>query len=171
MLRLRPYKSSDAETILSWCRDELTFRKWTSDRYDNFPITADDMNRKYLDCNGDCTEQDNFYPITAFDESGIVGHMIMRYTDTDKNTLRFGFVIVDDTKRGKGYGKEMISLAVRYAFDIFGAKKITIGVFDSNASAFHCYKSAGFSETVLLKNQFVFNGETWNIIEMEMINS
>ena len=43
---------------------------------------------------------DNFYPVTAIDESGIVGHMILRYTDDKKSIVRFGFVIVDDTKRG-----------------------------------------------------------------------
>lgn len=40
MLKLRPYKCSDAETIISWCKDESSFRRWTSDRYDHFPITA-----------------------------------------------------------------------------------------------------------------------------------
>ena len=103
MLRLRPYKISDAETIISWCKDEAAFRKWTSDRYESFPITSADMNKKYIDNNGDCVEQDNFYPMTAFDETGIVGHLIMRFTDERKNVLRLGFVIVDDTQRGKGY--------------------------------------------------------------------
>ena len=31
-------------------------------------------------------------------------------------------VIVDDSKRGKGYGKKMLTLAIKYAFDIFGVK-------------------------------------------------
>ena len=97
MLRLRSYKNCDAKTIVTWCKDEVAFRKWTSDRYDTFPITEDDMNKKYVDCNGDCPEPDNFYPMTAFDENGIVGHLIMRFTDEEKKTLRFGFVIVDDS--------------------------------------------------------------------------
>ena len=28
MLRLRPYKSTNANTILSWCQDERAFYKW-----------------------------------------------------------------------------------------------------------------------------------------------
>ena len=123
MLRLRPYKTSDAKTIISWCKDEVAFRKWTSDRYESFPITEADMNRKYVDCNGDCSEPDNFYPMTAFDESGIVGHLVMRYTDAEKKVLRLGFVIVDDSKRGKGYGKEMISLAI-HKFASFRCAKV-----------------------------------------------
>ena len=30
MLRIRPYKPSDAETVLSWCRDEKSFYQWTA---------------------------------------------------------------------------------------------------------------------------------------------
>ena len=91
MMRLRPYKKCDAKTIVTWCKDEISFRKWSSDRWDSFPLTEADMNKKYVDHNGDCIEEDNFFPMTAFDESGIVGHLIMRFTDDNKNELRFGF--------------------------------------------------------------------------------
>lgn len=91
-------------------------------------------------------EPDNFYPMTAFDENGIVGHLIMRYTDEKKTTLRLGFVIVDDTKRGMGYGKEMISLSLKYAFEIYKAERVTIGVFENNMHAYYCYEAAGFKD-------------------------
>ena len=168
MLRLRPYKISDAKTILSWCKDEAAFRKWTSDRYEAFPITESDMNKKYVDNNGDCIEPDNFYPMTAFDETGIVGHLIIRYTDEPKTTLRLGFVIVDDTKRGKGYGKEMISLALKYAFEIWGAEKVTLGVFENNMSAYHCYKAVGFKDVETEAVICEMFGEPWKILELEL---
>ena len=168
-LRLRPYKNCDAKTIISWCKDEATFRKWTSDRYEAFPITEEDMNRKYVDYNGDCIEEDNFYPMTAFDENGIVGHLIMRFTDEEKATLRLGFVIVDDTKRGMGYGKEMIWLALGFAFDILKVDKVTIGVFDNNMPAYYCYKAAGFQDVELVeKVQCEVCGEVWSILELEL---
>lgn len=169
MLRLRTYKPIDANTILTWCKDERSFRKWTSDRYDSFPITADDMNRKYVDFNGDCAEPDNFYPMTAFDESGVVGHFIMRFTDEKKSVLRLGFVIVDDSKRGKGYGKGMILLALKYAFEIMKADKVTIGVFENNTPAYHCYQSAGFKE-VILEDEIWCEvcSEKWKLLELEI---
>jgi hypothetical protein len=43
-----------------------------------------DMNKKYVDNNGVYFEPDNFYPMTAFDENGIIGHLIMRFTDEEK---------------------------------------------------------------------------------------
>lgn len=168
-LRLRPYKSCDAKTIVTWCKDEISFRKWSSDRWDSYPITAEDMNRKYVDCNGDCEEEDNFYPMTAFDESGVAGHLIMRFTDDEKKDLRFGFVIVDDSRRGMGYGKEMLRLAFKYAFEILKCQRVTLGVFDNNMPAYHCYKAAGFKDVHMTKPiKCEISGEMWNILELEI---
>ena len=89
-LKLRQYKPCDADSIISWIKDENALRKWSSDRFGDFPITSEDINNKYIGNNGDCIEADNFYPLTAFDESGVVGHLILRYTDEKKasNSLR-----------------------------------------------------------------------------------
>lgn len=168
-LKLRPYKPSDAQSIVSWIKDERALRKWSSDRYGTYPITAEDINHKYLDCNGDCEEPDNFYPMTLVDECGPVGHLILRYTNEEKSIIRFGFVIVDDSKRGKGYGKKMLQMAIRYAFDMLKAEKITLGVFENNPSAYFCYKAAGFQE-ISMEKEFVFEilGEQWKCIELEV---
>lgn len=168
MLRLRPYKTSDAGTIIAWCKDEEVFRKWTSDRYESFPITEEDMNRKYIDNNGDCAEPDNFYPMTAFDEDGIAGHLIMRFTDEKRTVLRLGFVIVDDAKRGLGYGKEMVALSLKYAFEIFKAQKVTIGAFDNNLPAYYCYKRAGFKDAEGEEEVYEIFGEKWKVLELEL---
>lgn len=163
MLRLRPYKACDAETIISWIKDERTFYKWSADRYKKYPITADDMNAFY-----DASAfSDGFFEMTAFDETGAVGHLIMRFTDEEQKILRFGFVIVDDTKRGKGYGKQMLKLAMKYAFEILMVDKITIGVFENNESACHCYLSVGFRDTGRVECYPIL-GEEWNCRELEL---
>lgn len=168
-LRLRPYKACDAKTIVTWIHDEISLRKWSSDRYESFPVTEEDMNKKYIDCNGDCSNMDDFYPMTAFDESGIVGHLIMRFTDKEKQILRFGFVIVDDAKRGKGYGKKMLEIALQFAFEILKVNKVTLGVFVNNSPAYYCYKAAGFKEISPKQDEYydILN-EKWKCVEMEV---
>ena len=169
MLRLRPYKPDDAETILKWIKDEDAFRKWSTDRYPHYPITADDMNHKYMDCNGDCMEPDNFYPMTDFDETGIVGHLILRFTDEEKKVLRFGFVIVDDSKRGMGYGKGMLRLALQFASDIFKADKVTLGVLENNPGAYYCYKAAGFRDVTGEEPEYyILMGKKIKCLELEI---
>lgn len=52
MLRLRPYKKCDAAHICSWIKDERTFRRWSADRFDHYPVTAEDINAYYEDAAG-----------------------------------------------------------------------------------------------------------------------
>ena len=47
-------------------------RQWGSDRFENFPISEDDIIKKYVENNGDCPEEDNFFPMTAFTSEQIV---------------------------------------------------------------------------------------------------
>ncbi len=165
MLRLRPYKPCDSEEIVKWLKDKDIFYKWSTGRFGDYPLTPERLNEKYIDNNGDCEGNDNFYPFTAFDETGAVGSLIMRYPTEDKAVIRFGFIIVDSKKRGNGYGKEMINLALKYAFEILKAEKVTLGVFENNAPAHYCYKSAGFKD--IGEEMYCINGEEWKCIEME----
>ncbi len=159
--RLRPYKSCDAKKIVSWLKDEEVFIKWGGERFGQFPISAELIDNKYMNDNGDCTEEDNFYPWIAFtDEDGVVGHFIMRYIEGDNKMLRFGWVIVDDSIRGKGYGTEMLKAGFDYAFNILGVNTVTIGVFENNDMAHNCYKKVGFVDKKIVQQEQV------NIIEM-----
>ena len=55
------------------------------------------------------------------------------------------FVVVDDQKRGMGCGKEMLHLALRYAFCITGVERVRLNVFEENSAAKHCYEKVGFT--------------------------
>ena len=93
----------------------------------------------------------------------------MRYPNNNKNEIRLGFVIIDDSQRRKGYGKEMISLAIKYAFEFLKVNKISLGVFENNIAALNCYESCGFKKVILDKREcYECMGEIWNCIEMEL---
>ena len=163
MLRLRPYKSCDAQKIAEWVQDKDAFLKWGGQLFGDYPISAKMIDEKYRLKNGDCVEEDNFYPWTAFDEENrVVGHFIMRYIHGDNRILRFGWVVVDDTIRGKGYGTQMLSLGLKYAFGILDVDKVTIGVYDNNELGHRCYLKVGFTDREIVSH------EPWNIIEMEI---
>lgn len=161
MLRLRPYKKQDAETIVSWIGDERMFRLWSGNRYNKYPISAEDMNHFYMECE----EQGDFYEMTALDETGIVGHFILRLVEENPFLC---FVIIDPKKRGIGYGKEMLSLALRYAFEILRVVKVSLNVFENNKPAFNCYKALGFQETEETSDTCQIMGESWNRLQMEI---
>ena len=164
MLRLRPYRKSDATAIVSWIKTERNFRFWCADRFDHYPIAPSDLNQQYESSPG----SEDVYHFTAYDENGICGHINIRFPDpSDLDTVRFGYVILDDSRRGQGLGKEMIRLASEYAFNIMKATKITIGVFEENKAAVNCYLKAGFKDTGTVE-KYSIGGETWTCLEFEM---
>ena len=157
-MTLRPFNINDAPTILSWCKDKHAFRLWSADRYKEFPAQPDEMMEQY--------KGENMYPLTAVVEEEIIGHILLRFPSEDKSVIRFGFVIVDDSKRGKGYGKQMLQLAILKAKQDFCARNITLGVFYNNPSAIHCYESVGF--VVIGTDAYQIDGEEWKGKEMEL---
>jgi len=164
MFELRKYKNSDAKYIVRWLKSEYAFRQWSADRYENYPITADDINHYYAQYS-----DNELYKLTAVDGNEIIGHLTIRFTDEARKIARIGFVIVDDCKRGKGYGKQLVLSALEYAFEELNADKVTLGVFENNAPAIHCYLSCGFQivEKEITESYKCMN-EIWDCIEMEI---
>ena len=158
MLRIRPYKPSDAAAVLSWCRDEKAFYQWSAGVLGNYPITEEDF--RFVEA---------LMPFTAFDEEGIVGFFTLRNPGNTLDELRFGFVIVNPEKRGMGYGKAMLSLGLKFAWELYGAKRVSLGVFDNNPSAYHCYKTVGFRDVpVDTAESYCVMGEEWKCKELAL---
>lgn len=163
MIRLRPFKQCDAETVISWLQDETVFLKWGGKLFGAYPLTAERMNEKYFSQNGGCAEPDNFYPWVALDDEGnVVGQFITRYTDGNPKHLRFGWVIVDNSARGKGIGRQMLTAGLKIAFEVLRAESVTLGVFENNEPAHRCYLSVGF------RDEKTVDGNPWRQIEMKI---
>ena len=156
MLGLRPYKKEDAKTILSWTEDEKVFYQWSAGIMGKYPITQQEFGFV-----------ESLMPFTAFDENGIVGFFTLRNPEGKRDELRMGFVVIDPRRRGCGTGKEMLLLGLRYAFDIYGAKRVSLGVFENNEPAYHCYQAAGFKDAVPGGTEaYTIMGEEWKCREM-----
>jgi len=158
MLRIRPYNINDAKIILSWAQDEKTFYKWTAGVLGEYPLSVEQFNAV-----------SDRMPFTAIDDDEIVGFFIIRRPTESFDVLRFGFVIVDSSKRGQGYGKQMLQLGLIYAKEIFAAKKVTLGVFCNNEPAYYCYKALGFKENPSEKvKHYQILDEEWDCLELEL---
>lgn len=156
MIRIRPYNSADADVILSWCRDEKSFYQWSAGVLGDYPITQDDF-----------SFVEKLMPFTAFDESGILGFFTLRKPNDSYNDLRFGFVIVDPERRGQGLGKAMLRQGLKFAFELYGADKVSLGVFENNPSAYFCYKAVGFKDIALdTAEAYNIMGEEWKCREL-----
>ena len=101
------------------------------------------------------------------ENENVIGHFIIRYPKADDDSaVRFGFVIVDPSFRGKGYGKEMLLLGIEYVKSNLSVSRIDLGVFENNEGARHCYEAAGFTE--YSRRECSMPIGTWNCIDMEI---
>lgn len=103
-LTLRTYQPSDAAVITSWLKSEYLMRQWCADRYERYPVTPKDMNTyhaRYID-------GQHSRALAMTDGDDIVGYITLRTPADDSIEQRLGFVIVDDSKRGRGLGKALV---------------------------------------------------------------
>ncbi len=139
-------------------------RQWCADRYERYPVTPEDMN-SYYEKNIDGQQS---RALTMIHGDDIVGYITLRTPVDNPTEQRLGFVIVDDSKRGLGLGKSIVSMAIKYAFEELGATKVSLGVFENNPSAIHCYEAVGFHRVSRPEvEKYECLGEIWNCIEME----
>lgn len=154
MIRIRPYRNSDEAEILSWSLDEDTFYKWSFGWLGEYPLTQEKF-RKTAD----------YSRFTALDGPDVVGFFTVRNPEQKLDELRFGFVIVDPARRGQGIGKTMLQMGLSYAFSVYQAKRVSLGVYEQNIPAVSCYRGIGFVPTGRTESYTIL-GEELEVIEM-----
>jgi len=139
MLSLRAYKPEDAKAVASWLTNEQEFAWWSAGHLGAFPLDPDTLNAFYTEG----IASGEWFPRTMEEDGRVCGQLLMRRKDEE--TVHFGFIVVDGSQRGKGYGFAMLSMALEYAFHLKRAKRVTLNVFADNAPAIRCYERLGFS--------------------------
>jgi len=156
-MRLRPYiPERDFETIKSWESDERTHALWCANRIP-YPF---DMNSFEAFLNKEAADYGDCPFVATTDDGKNVGFFCYSLNlDTNEGMLKF--VMIDNNLRGKGYGKEMLDLVLKYAFEITKAKAVHLNVFTVNSAAIKCYTKAGFTERSVTPDVFRFHDESW----------
>lgn len=161
-MRIRPYiESKDYEYLEKWIDNERIHALWCANLIP-YPITKESF-RSVLEKNAvDWTGS----AYVATENSGEIMGFFCYSVNTDDNSGFLMFVIMDSKVRGKGRGKEMLRLALQYAFDITGVDSVQINVFDENVAAKRCYEKVGFVERHVEKNVFPYKNELWSRCNM-----
>lgn len=161
-MRIRPYiPNKDYEDVSNWIDNERTHSFWCANRL-SYPISQKSFH-DFLEKNSlDWT--DSAY--VATEDNGQAVGFFCYSVNTESNIGFLKFVIVDNTKRGKGYGKGMLNLALQYAFQITGAEAVQLNVFNENTLAKRCYEKVGFVERNIEKDVFPYKDELWSRCNM-----
>lgn len=161
-MRIRPYtENKDYAFLEKWIDGEKTHALWCANRIP-YPICKESF-RLFLDKNA-LEWKESAYVATESNGTS-VGFFCYSVNATD-NTGFLKFVIVDNKKRGMGYGKEMLHLALQYAFQVTGVCLVQLNVFAENIAAKRCYEKVGFVEKSVERNVFSYKDESWSRCHM-----
>lgn len=165
-MQIRPYIKSDFDEIRNWITDDRTHALWCANliRYplekENFEDKLAEMSLKYGDT-----------PYVAIDDEGKAVGFFCYSANLDTNEGMLKFVMVSPAFRGRGYGREMVALAVKNAFETTKVDMVHLNVFSNNTKARNCYLSVGFSERSITDKVFRFNDEMWGRCNMAIRKS
>ena len=161
-MTIRPYdKDADLEALASWITDERLHALWCGGRTD-FPLSRESFDA-LLDA--EAREHDT-YPFTALDDGGRQVGFFCMGANRETGEAMLKFIVITPELRGRGLGREMLSLAVEYGFDTLDAHAVALMVFSVNERALKCYKAAGFELRSVAEGAFRFGDELWDRCNM-----
>ena len=160
-MRIRPYQNKDFDIISQWITDERSHALWCANlmpyplEKNSFDALLQEAEERFVDS-----------PFVATTNDGQVVGFFCFSVNLHTNEGMLKFVVIDNTMRNKGYGCEMLKLAIKYAFEIAKADAVHLNVFPENPGAKKCYEKVGFKERTLTENAFSFKDESWGRCNM-----
>ena len=123
-MRIRPYQNKDFDIISQWITDERSHALWCANlmpyplEKNSFDALLQEVEERFGDS-----------PFVATTNDGQVVGFFCFSVNLHTNEGMLKFVVIDNTMRNKGYGCEMLKLAIKYAFEIAKADAVHLNVF------------------------------------------
>lgn len=153
---LRPLKIEDLEKTHQW-RNNLDLIKLTQGI--RFPKTME-MDRDWFNqALNDKSNRNIYFGIDEIETGDFIGIIQLNNIDFISGTASWGFIIGDNDKQGKGYGKEAPVLFFDYAFSTLNIRKIVSYNIRFNGATFKMQERLGCIEEGVLKEHVFFDGK------------
>jgi RimJ/RimL family protein N-acetyltransferase len=156
-MKLIPFTQDNYPLLISWLPNAEFAWLWGGPRY-HWPIDASQL-AAYL--------ADNSVNTYLFvDDDHPIGYIELVQKPAQEIRL-CRILIADPQARGKGYGTQLIKMAMDKAKTEFGATTIELGVFEQNVSARRCYEKLGF---IIYEqdDSLTFDGNVWPLLRMRV---
>jgi RimJ/RimL family protein N-acetyltransferase len=138
LVRLRPPKPEDAETMIAWFEDPEVTRFMLL----RFPPSIE-MEREWLDRTA--RSQDDIFWVIEH-EGRAVGGTAIHQIDWKNGSGTTGTTIGDKSLWAKGFGREVMQLRCRFAFTQLPLRKLKSGYYAGNEASARAQASAGYRE-------------------------
>ncbi len=118
-----------------------------------------------------CLDDSDFvyFIVERIDDRQPVGFAILIGVNDPHHNLEFFRLAISE--KGRGYGRQVMKLAKRFAFEETGAHRLWLDLVDYNERAYHIYESEGFVKEGVLREACSYNGRRASLIVMSMLRS
>ena len=137
-MKLRKFEiNSDFESMKNWVTDERTHAMWCANLI-KYPLNKEHLTETLKEV----ANRFGDVPYVAIsDDNKVIGFFCYTLNNETKEGM-LKFVVIDPEARGKGVAREMLSLAVKQAFEDSDAALVQLNVFPENVRAKKCYEKA-----------------------------
>lgn len=161
---LRPITIEDTEDIIRW-RNSDSVRPYfiyqelfTREGHLNWLRTMIDSGKGYQ------------FIVCRKEDDKPIGSTYLRDYDPKSRKAEYGVFLGEVSERGKGIGKEILGLTLKFAFEELGLHKVFARAFAENLPSVNSFLSCGFEKEAYLKDEEFVNGEYRDIIFLAKFN-
>lgn len=158
----RPIEESDIPAMTVWVNDPQVRKYLTT-----YLPTSSTSEKKWVESITDSSKNIAF----AVCDKGTgkhIGNTGLHNINWRNGSAVFGFMIGNKDFWNSGYGTEILSLMLKYAFNTLGLRKIRSSVLASNIASIRVHKKCGFKEAGVLKDEYLVDGEYMDEILFEV---
>jgi RimJ/RimL family protein N-acetyltransferase len=165
---LRSLTKKDFDKTFKWHND-LELKNLTLSH--PFPVTDVQEEEWYNSLLKDSSNKNVYFGIEDKVNKELVGIIFLSKINMIHQTCWLGIFLGEENARGKGFGKEAVSLIVDYAFASLNLRKVSLEVVKTNKNAITVYKKLGFVQEGEMKRQVFIIGKFQDIILMSINKS
>ncbi len=164
---LRPVERSDADDFQVWMNDQEVVRNLLIHR----PMTRDDELRFVDRVTSGNDASEAVFSIVRRRGDLPIGTTGLHAIDWRRRMACFGIEIGRKAEWGKGYGTEVTSLMVRFAFQTLNLNRVWLWVYEFNERGIRAYERVGFRLEATLRQDCYRDGRFWDVHHMGILRS
>lgn len=111
------------------------------------------------------------FAIADRESNRCIGHVGLYQIDQRISKANFGILIGDRSSQGKGWGTAVTAQMLDYGFLELNLHKIALKALATNARALHIYRSLGFAEEGILRDDQYRAGSYIDVVLMSMLRN
>jgi RimJ/RimL family protein N-acetyltransferase len=133
------------------------------------PVALERLEARFTERLGEGERDGPRFAIEA--DGQYIGHCLLYRIDDFARVCQLGIGIGDPAYQGRGYGREAITLLLRYAFDLRNLRRVGLSVNADNERALRAYRACGFVEEGRLREQAWVEGRYIDVVVMGILRA